>query len=187
MTPDEADATLFADALACEETRPVAFNAVVLDPAALQAACARAEAVLQSVALVEDSRAPEEADDRSPGSLALQRIEARLDLLTLLVARLARRDDDPPRALRWSALGARVVLGPAPEAGTSGLLRIQPCEWLPEALELPATILATDAAGTAWLRFDTPGPALTAALERHLFRVHRREIAGRRQRGRPQA
>ena len=97
-------------------------------------------------------------------------------------------------AARFAAVVAVTFPGtPLPKArflgmplrrGTAGQFRIQPCDWLPEALVLPARVAAADAGSrTLWLHFDPLTPGLTQALERHLFRVHRREIAGRRQRG----
>ena len=99
-----------------------------------------------------------------------------------LVARLARTQEpsDPIRALRWSALGVCMPSDTATAPGTTGIFRIQPSDWLPEALELPATVLAsvTDGDGPQlWLRFGPLTPPLESALERHLFRVHRRAIA----------
>lgn len=185
MTPAQADEALFGDALACEQHRPAAFAPAVLDEAARQRICERAEALLHSIAVVEDSRV-DEPEEHGPTALALQRIEARLDVLTLLVARLAGGDGDPDRTVRWSATGARLVGTDAVAvAGTCGLFRIQPCDWLPEALQLPARVIAVDTASdAAWLRFESMTAGLVTALERHLFRVHRREIAIRRERGR---
>lgn len=178
MNPQQADDALFGDALACEQHRPAAFVPGEPEPPALAALCARAEGFLQSIALVEDGRA-DEAEEHGAAALALHRIEARLDLLTALVARLAQQGADPWRTVRWSALGARIVDAGEVAAGTRGVFRIQPCDWVPEPLQLPATVLAVGADG-AWLRFEPLSPGLVQALERHLFRVHRREIAGRR-------
>lgn len=178
MTPQQAADALFGDALACEQHRPAAFVPGEPVPPALAALCARAEGFLQSIALVEDGRA-DEAEEHGAAALALHRIEARLDLLTALVARLAHADADPWQSVRWSALGARIPDAANAAAGLRGVFRIQPCDWLPEPLQLPATVLAVDSGG-AWLRFEPLSPGLVQALERHLFRVHRREIAGRR-------
>lgn len=178
MTPQQAADALFGDALACEQHRPAAFVPGEPAPPALVALCARAESFLQSIALVEDGRA-DEAEEHGPTALALHRIEARLDLLTALVARLAQTDTAPWQSVRWSALGARIPDAANAVAGLRGVFRIQPCDWLPEPLQLPATVLAVDDGG-AWLRFEPLTPGLVQALERHLFRVHRREIAGRR-------
>ncbi|MGN6512740.1 MAG: PilZ domain-containing protein [Lysobacteraceae bacterium] len=185
MNAREADVALFGDALACDEVRPAGFEPATLDPAALHAEALRAEAFLQALALVEDSRG-EDAEEHAPVALALQRIEARLDLLTALVGSLLHGPDrDPPRALRWSALGARLEAQPPAEAGGTGWLRLQPSDALPQVLRLPVRVLACADLGPQaclWLRFEGLTPALAAALERHLFRVHRREIAERRRR-----
>ena len=182
MTPREADAALFGEALACDEVRPCGFEPAHLDAAALHAEALRAEAFLQALATIEDSRG-EDPEEHGATALALQRIEARLDLLTALVGSLLHgADRDPPRPLRWSALGARLP-GPDVAVGSDGWLRIRPSDLLPQPLRLPVRVLATEAApdgARLWLRFEGLPPGLTAALERHLFRLHRREIAERR-------
>ena len=188
MSPAAAEASLFGEALACEERRPAGFAPGPHAPAELQAETLRAQAFLQALALVEDSRG-EEPEEHGATALALQRIEARLDLLTTLVGGLLRGDtQDPVRALRWSALGASLRIdGPfAGEHGHRGWLQVQPSDWLPQVLRLPADVIAHEADGDGtrlWLRFTGLGPALSAALERHLFRMHRREIAERRRAG----
>ena len=124
MNAREADAALFGDALACDEVRPASFEPGAPDPAALHAEALRAEAFLQALALVEDSRG-EDPEEHGPAGLALQRIEARLDLLTTLIGSLLHGPDrDPPRPLRWSALGARLQAPPA-EPGRTGWLRLR--------------------------------------------------------------
>lgn len=182
MNAREADAALFGDALACDEVRPASLEPGDLDPAAVHAEALRAEAFLQALALVEDSRG-EDLEEHGPTALALQRIEARLDLLTTLIGSLLHGPGrDPPRPLRWSALGARLQAAPA-DAGSTGWLRVQPSDALPQVLRLPVRVLACQALGAEtclWLRFEGIPPALSAALERHLFRVHRREVAERR-------
>ena len=182
MNADTARGEVYGDALACEESRPAAFQACVTDPSRLRAACQRSEGLLRALAVVEDSRGVEENEEHDPGTAALNRLEAKVDLLTALVARLARSQEptDPIRALRWSALGVCVSSDTSAAPGTTGIFRIQPSDWLPEALELPATVLAsvTDGDGPQlWLRFGPLTPPLESALERHLFRVHRRAIA----------
>ncbi|NUS38729.1 MAG: hypothetical protein HOQ02_06855, partial [Lysobacter sp.] len=103
MNAREADAVLFGEVLACDEARPVGFEPGTPEPATLHAEALRAEAFLQALALVEDSRG-EDPEEHGPTALALQRIEARLDLLTTLVGSLLHGPGrDPPRPLRWSA------------------------------------------------------------------------------------
>lgn len=184
MTALSAHEALFGDALTCDEVRRAAFLPDEIDAAALASFNARGEALLQSLAVVEDGARSEEPDQ--PPDHALHRLEAKVDLLTALVASLcASHDDDPMRPLRWSAHGASLPVDSPLPVGTAGRFRVKPTDWLPSPLILPATVLACDhEAGAdgrpqtrAWLRFGPLSPALEAALERHLFRVHRRAIA----------
>jgi hypothetical protein len=179
----DADALLFGDVLACEEARSAAFVPGVVNPATAHADSLQAETFLLAIAVVEDGRG-EDPEEHGPTTLALNRIESKLDLLTTLVGALLRsRDADPVRPIRWSALGARITGVDVLPEGTTGHFRIQPSDWLPQALRLPAVVLAHDGTGAdsaLWLRFDALSPGLETALERHLFRVHRREIAERR-------
>lgn len=174
-TPADAARLLFGETLACEELRPAAFVAGSVQSGPVLAASG--EALLRALAVVEDGPRPEEPES---GDHALPRIEAKLDLLTTLVAGLCRMDEDPVRSLQWSARGACLVLEAAPPPGGAGLFRVRPADWLPSTLMLPATEIAREPApgGTrVWLRFDAVPAALEAALERHLFRIHRRAVA----------
>lgn len=178
MSTESLSAQVFGDTLVCEERRPVAFVAGKIDAAGARAAWARGEGLLRALAVVEDSRG-EEGEEHTPTDLAMYRIEAKLDLLTTVVAALvrSRESQDPPRALRWSASGACIDgLVDAGEVGAHGMFRVQPADWLPESLTLPATVQAREG-GRLWLRFDPVPPAIAAALERHLFRIHRRAVA----------
>lgn len=179
----DAEALLFGDALACSELRPAAFIPGALAPAEAQAELLRAETFLQALAVIEDSRG-EDQEEHGPVALALNRVEARLDLLTALVGQLLQGPDrDPPRTLRWSARGACLPTDVRAGIGTSGTLRVQPSAALPQVLRLPATVIAVtegDIGTQAWLRFAPLPPGLESALERHLFRIHRRAIADRR-------
>ena len=179
-TPADARAMLFGDVLACEEVRPATFLPGRLDNASPQSLATSGEALLRALAVIEDGTRGDEPEQ--PAEHAMHRIEAKLDLLTLLVASVCADDGaDPLRSLQWSARGACLAVdGPLPQ-GVSGHFRVRPADWLPTPLLLPATVVAseTDATGThrAWLRFDPLSPALETALERHLFRIHRRSIA----------
>ncbi|MDV3255649.1 MAG: PilZ domain-containing protein [Lysobacter sp.] len=179
MNADSARHEVFGDSLACEEVRPAAFIPGALSPAAARTACLRGESLLRSLAVVEDSRG-DETDEHSASDVVLHRIEAKLDLLTALVASRFAEHFDPRRPLRWSSLGACLEVDDAVAPGTGGALRVQPSDWLPETLLLPATVVASVAHGRGqqlWLRFGPLTPALESALARHLFRVHRRAIA----------
>ena len=180
-----AETELFDDTLSCEVTLPVEFvpGTVAVRPGA-------AEILLRSVALVEDSRG-DDGEERSDNSLQLQRLEARMDLLLVLMGRLLRQSTDslPLHALRWSSRGLRLEMpgSGGTQAGSHGVVRLQPLDWLPDHIELPVVVLAEAANASGghylWLRLQAPSDALEVALERHLFRLHRRQVAdSRRQR-----
>lgn len=179
-----AETELFGDALTCEAALPVEFlhdGQRSLPPQA-------AETLLRSLAVAEDARV-EDADERGEPSQAMQRLEAKVDLLLNLLGKLARQRDGalPLRALRWSHLGLRIDAAQSfgVHSGDTGLVRVEPAAWLSDHIELPARVLAAsttaDGVHHLWLRFDPTGPGLADALERHLFRLHRRQIAEARQ------
>lgn len=175
---------LFGDAIASEDARPLA---LLPRPGegAVRAAVARGEALMRALALVDEARGDE--SDESGADPALRRLEAKIDLAIGLIGALMQRDQpaDPVRTLHWSARGAAVALDPqdAPAIGDAVVLRLQPSDTLPEALHLPAHVLALEPDGQslrAFLRFDPLPAGLEALLERHLFRLHRRAVAERR-------
>lgn len=181
-----AEAGLFGDTLSCDALLPAGFR-----PGAAHGRVPQAEALLRGLAQVEDLRTDDNAEEKR-GELPLlaQRMDAKLDLIMVLLGRLVRQttQDLPPRPLRWSARGLRLLMDadtPPPAADTAGLLRLQPSDWLPDELELPAIVMASagDAEGLwLWLRFPALSPALEEAMDRHLFRMHRRQVADARRR-----
>lgn len=186
MTPASlahpAEVELFDDTLTCDVTLPVVFEA----GASVQRPGA-SEMLLRSVALVEDSRGGDDSEERAESSAQLQRLEARMDLTLVLLGRLLQQSNAtlPARPLRWSRHGLRIDLDHATgvSPGTAGVVKLQPAEWLPDNIELPVVVLAeTGTAGDfhLWLRLHTASDALGSALERHLFRLHRRQIADSR-------
>jgi len=178
---------LFGDVLSCEEIHPAAFVPGPLDSSRLRGHAVQAEALLRALAVVEDGARSDESDPHVEG--VFRRLEAKIDLLTALVAGFAAgHSTDPARPLRWSARGARMVTDVAVPPHTQGMFRVQAAEWLPSPLILPATVIALEPEGSSglhalWLRFESLTPALEAALERHLFRVHRRAVAESRRVG----
>jgi hypothetical protein len=180
---DEAECVLFGDVLACTELRPASFIPGAPKPAEAQAELLRAETFLQALAVVEDRRG-EDADEHGPLALALDRIEARLDMLAMLMGSLLpAAGADRPCVLRWSARGACVPIETPVTEHTPGMLRVQPTDAVRQVLRLPARVIAcrADAGGhQAWVRFEGLTPGLESALERHLFRIHRRAVADQR-------
>jgi len=171
-----ADAALFENILHCEVTAPAAFV-----PGAGPGRLEHAQSLLRSLALIEDQRPADNQSERDENHASGQRLEAKLDLSLLLLGHLLEHTGTPLRSCRvcWSIRGARLEHSGHGEysPGDAGILKIQPCDWLPEALELPASVLAVETGHALWLRFPTFAPALADALEQHLFRQHRRQVA----------
>lgn len=179
-----AERSLFGDALTCIYDVPAALRSNAPDSATLERATEHAETVLRSLALIEDSP-HEDTDEHGGKEPALQRIDAKLNLVLETLAGLLRRERSelPMQRLRWSRFGAE-LLHPSSEPPARGFLLLQPLAWLPQRLELPVVCLAQRSEGDGgcrvWLRFDPQPPSLEQALERHLFRLHRRQIAQRK-------
>lgn len=181
--PAQAERRLFDGVLSCELVLPAA-----LLPAAGPDRQAQAAALLGALAQVEDLRKDEPGDEHGELPLLAQRMDAKLDLILALLGRLARQADGlPERALRWSARGLRLELdtATAPSPGDPVRLRLQPADWLPDLVELPASAIARedrDGATRVWIAFDALRADLAEAMERHLFRLHRRQVAEQRRR-----
>ncbi len=178
-----AEHTLFDGALTCDVVLPARFDSG--SRAVMQAP---SEALLKGLAIAEDVRGddPEERKEATPSQ---QRIEAKLDLVLSLLGRLARRHEEalPVTALRWSHRGLRLdAASTAPLAvGTTGIVTLQPATWLSDQIELPALVLdhveGTHGLHHLWLQFEGLNARLAEAMDRHLFRLHRKQIAEARQ------
>jgi hypothetical protein len=167
-----AEHALFGDALGCHETLP----AVFVDGAA----GGDAAALLRALALIEES-GEAEREDSDPRGADLARVEAKLDLVLALLGSVlrAQQPELPPAMLRWSRFGACVHAASTPTFDV-GRLRVALDPRVPQPLELPARLIACEPEGEGvrlWLRFEHLDPALESALERHVFRRHRRAVA----------
>lgn len=177
-----AEAELFDDTLSCELDIPAEFVA----GSQRASRPGSAEALLRGLAQVEEARNDDIHEDRGNLPPLVQRMDAKLDLLLVLLGRLARQQGDelPLRPVRWSRRGLRLETG-ARHGAAAGIVRLQPAEWLPDHVELPVSVIAEAATGVGshylWLRFDALDAGLEAAMERHIFRLHRRQVAKARQ------
>ncbi|WP_395793507.1 PilZ domain-containing protein [Aquimonas sp.] len=184
MNPDQAEAQLFADALVCVDELPYRLSPRPSGIEFRSAAVAAAERLLHSLVALESSL-PEEAEPGLTDS-ALQRLDAKLDLVLDLLSRLLASEQPTllARPLRWSRLGARIEVSEAPQVGSPQLLILHLQTGLPVPLKLPVDVLAVapGAGGLhiAWLAFPTDAAGLEAELQRLLFRQHRRQIAASR-------
>ncbi|MEE7559405.1 PilZ domain-containing protein, partial [Xanthomonas sp. Kuri4-2] len=133
-----AESELFDGALSCELLQPAEFRL-----GNMPGGVAPAETLLRGLAQIEDLRSEDSKEERGDLPLMVQRMEAKLDLMLLLLGRLARQAGDalPLRPVRWSRHGIRLETGTRSGAmpGAAGVLSLQPVEWLPEQVALPVT------------------------------------------------
>lgn len=143
--------------------------------------------VLEAVASVEDNVPGRLHEEQPELQQELQRMDAKLQLLMDMVARLLRRDERFPRrhAVRI-AVDLVEVAGDLPDMtiGTEGILSLHLHPAIPAALQLFGSVVddVRDDEGH-WLHFQ-PGllsDAEKEAVARHVFRHHRRGIAAARQ------
>ncbi len=138
---------------------------------------------LASIAAIEERRA-EGADEDSPVLQELARIDAKLNALVDIVNRLLLPCDALPErvSVRFNAIGALLPaqLLPGADGGTVCLrIHLDACPSLP--LEWPARVQRRLDDGLAFVVFEPLGEAAADAIERFVFRHHRRKVAEARQ------
>ncbi|MEZ5454668.1 MAG: PilZ domain-containing protein [Lysobacteraceae bacterium] len=177
MSPDDAERTLFGDTLTAVESMPLRLTAWCDERSTnLQA---RAEWMLRLLGQIESGAADHDEEHADP---TLRRIEAKLDLTLDLLASVLAASQAPPAAvdLRWSHLGVSYVAPSGRPSGDRAILHLYLRPWLPTPLELPVQWMASrsEAAGERlWLAFQLDQPGVQRALDKLLFRQHRRQIA----------
>jgi hypothetical protein len=135
---------------------------------------------LSAIAALEERYA--ETDDDNPLMLEIQRMDAKLTALVDIVNHLlVPASVLPPRhALRFNAIGALLPAALVP-AGDALIVRLRfdVCRSLP--LELAARVERRLDNGHVFVVFAAPGDVLGDAIERLVFRHHRRKVAETRQ------
>lgn len=171
-----ADTALFEGAVSCELQARLHIHAVPLPAGATE----QAERLLRDLATMEERRT--EADDaHHSADPAWRRLEAKVDLtLQLLLQALPHLQQPTAVPVVLSVRGLRVdaALADAPSDATA-VMTWQPSDSLPLPVHLPVRQLAVEENRSWWI-FDGLDPALTDALERHVFRLHRRWLAAQR-------
>ncbi|MBB3225599.1 hypothetical protein FHW69_000189 [Luteibacter sp. Sphag1AF] len=156
------------------------------DAAAISALNDRNLSVLTAVAALVEKRAETPEDDTAVTN-ELSRLDAKLNVLMEIVNRLLLPQADLPGriALRFNASGAVLPWSGLPPVGQTVLLRIHfdVCRALP--LELPGQRLAGPSDGRGFVGFQGLGESVRDAIERLVFRHHRRQVAEARLAGRP--
>jgi hypothetical protein len=167
---------LFDGAVSCELLARISLREDALPPGAAE----QAERLLRDLATMEERRVEVE-DVHHPADPALRRLEAKIDLtLQLLLQALPQLSPTNWVPVMLSVRGLRVdaLIGEATKNETA-TLTWQPSDTLPLSVQLPLRRIATDAE-RSWWAFDALDPALNDALERHVFRLHRRWLAAQR-------
>jgi Atypical PilZ domain, cyclic di-GMP receptor len=184
MGPAAADAQLFSETLAVDEWMPLEFASGRISPLLRRRAEDRSERLLASLSLLEDRRSEVDGANADP---ALQRLDAKLNLLLDMLGEMLQASLNPPsqQPFRWSRNGIRVVGAlDSSAAGVSGMLRMLLSPRLPQMIEIPATVIALgqdgNGQGCQWFAFDILNESLHVALDRHLIRAHRRALADTR-------
>ncbi|HEU4671165.1 MAG TPA: PilZ domain-containing protein [Dyella sp.] len=176
LWPDFAERVSVSDALRVAVT----MRDPESDAHALARQAERNVAAMASIAALEERR-PEPEDD-GPVMQELARLDAKLNALVELVGRaLQPAGSLPPRVpVRFNALGIVVPAEVLP-AGQELCVRLHPDVCPSLTLELPAVLERRLDDGQAFLAFRPLGEPHAAALERLVFRTHRRKIAEARQ------
>ncbi|PLW83979.1 hypothetical protein CWI75_01095 [Kineobactrum sediminis] len=142
--------------------------------------------VLEAVAAIEEQSRDRLVEDQAELHQELHRLDAKVQLLLDMVARLLRSHDRLPREhLVRVAVDAIDVCTQAEIAvGDEGTLSLHLHPAIPAALILEGRFTAeSEDVDGRWLRFElVPLAGLEAeAMSRHVFRHHRRSIAAARQ------
>lgn len=174
---------MFSERVSCEDRWPVQCEPVEwpLPSAELQRLGERNISTLATIAALEERRS-EVTDENNPLLQEMMRLDAKLTALVEIVNRvlLPARGLPPRQTIRFNAIGA--VLPAALLGGAQTvLLRLHPdaCPTLP--LEFPAQVVRHLDDGAVFVVFASTGEPACDAIERFVFRLHRRKVAETRQ------
>ncbi|MEO9078421.1 MAG: PilZ domain-containing protein [Rhodanobacter sp.] len=173
----------FSERVSCEGSLPV--DCVAIDwplPAIeLRRLAERNASVLADIAAIEERRV-EGADENTPLMQEMIRLDAKLSALVDMVSRLLQPAGGLParHPVKFNATGAVLPASLVPDSDAL-LLRLYSdiCPSLP--LELPATVMRRLDDELVFVAFAGLGEATCDALERFVFRLHRRKVAETRQ------
>ena len=183
---DGRDTTVIDDKLAYEDLLPIRWRPEPAAPSDVQAAhyAERNVRVLQACDALEEHGQldKKKADDDSPHSADLMRLDFKLNVLLDLVGQLlAQTQPRPaPTQIRFNAMGASWKTGESLKSGSHGVLEITLRDVIVQPLHLPAEIVAGADAGFTRARFLALGESVADHIEKLVFRRHRRKIAGAR-------
>jgi hypothetical protein len=182
---DGRDTIVIYDKLAYEDLLPVRWRPQPAQPTDVQAAhfAERNLRVLQACDALEEKGGLEKADDESPHSADIMRLDFKLNLLLELAGQLLAQSQQrlEPAQIRFNAMGATWKTGETLTANSHGILEITVRDVIVQPLNLPAEVVAGADEGFARVRFLALGETVANHIEKLVFRRHRRKIAGARQ------
>ncbi len=133
---------------------------------------------------LEEVRVHDAMKDESPAlAHELQRLEYKLNILLRLTAELSARQNALPRPepVRLSAAGLEWVGTDGPRVGTTGLVTLYINPALPQPLRLSCRVIGerdADGRRVAQLQFAGLSDSVAEAINKLIFRHHRRLVAG---------
>jgi hypothetical protein len=180
---DGRDTIVMFDKLAYEDLLPVRWRPqgeAVSDLQGQQYA-ERNLRVLQACDALEEQGRLEKADDESPHSADILRLDMKLNLLLDLVGQLLASEQRAQAVqIRFNAMGAHFAWPQALAVGSLGILDVTLRDIVVQPLQLPAEVVSGAPAGQVRVRFLALGETVADHIEKLVFRRHRRKIAGAR-------
>lgn len=142
--------------------------------------------VLRGVTALEE-RMPEVKDESTQEFLEQSGLVDKINLAIEMLGHLLTLHNPLPPAVPVRLSGQAIewdVASAAPSPGSRGVVCLHIHRYVPQPLRLAGTVrdteLLPDGTTQVWVEFDPMGEPLANALQRHVFRRHRRAIAGAR-------
>ncbi|MGD9598635.1 MAG: PilZ domain-containing protein [Steroidobacteraceae bacterium] len=184
---DGIDTIVLDDELAYIDVVPLCWTALAeaAEPDRVSAQCEQNLRLLQALAALEDHGPTDKADENSPHSADLMRVEFKVNLLLDLVGQILVRGAPRPAAvpMRFNARSATWrTEDRALVAGAYGRLEIWLREALVEPLRMYGRVVSVGIDRRVKLRFDALGAPVEDLIEKLAFQRHRRHVAGTRER-----
>lgn len=137
--------------------------------------------VLGTLAVFNERRS-EAADEENPAAQDMQRLDSKMNVLMAMLDQLLQRGSElPPRVrVSFNAIGALLPRSLWPVGQTQALVRLHFDGCLALPLELVAQNAQERDADHIFVSFESMDEATCDAIERLVFRHHRRKVAERR-------
>lgn len=183
---DGNDTIVMFEKLAYDDLLPVRWvpHPGPIDDATAQHLADRNLRVLQACDALEEYGQHEKADDDSPHSADLMRLDFKLNLLLELAGQLLAQSHSrvKPVPIRLNSLGASwKTEEPPPVLGAHGILEVMIRDIVVQPLNLPSQSVGGGGPNEGRVRFTVLGEIVADHIEKLVFRRHRRKIAGSRQ------